>query len=153
MITYHDIEGTPDVAEREAIRTIYKTIFTNIDSDKFNSRMALPGLFTTLAFTHDNLIAFKVGYAVESKIFYSWIGGVLPQYRGQGVAQVLMERQHNWCRQNGFEQVTTKTMNRWRNMLILNLKNGFDITSTYHDDAGELKILLTKDLRRQVVLP
>lgn len=37
-------------------------------------------------------------------------------------------------------------MNRWRNMLLLNIKNGFDIDETYTDDNGLHKIILEKRL-------
>lgn len=44
------------------------------------------------------------------------------------------------------KKVQTKTKNKWRDMLILNIKNGFDIIGTYTDDSGEPKIILEKKL-------
>ena len=57
-----------------------------------------------------------------------------------------MVRQHAWCREQGYSVVSTRTKNKWRNMLILNLRYGFDIIGTYTDDQGEPKIILTKTL-------
>src|SRR5207247_8995421 len=73
---------------------------------------------TTLCYTvylHDALpiyeiIGFKLGYAIDANVFYSWIGGVKENYRNNGVANELMNQQHNWCRQNGFQIIRTKTM-------------------------------------------
>lgn len=37
-------------------------------------------------------------------------------------------------------------MNRWRNMLVLNIKSGFDIIDTYIDEKVLHKIMLEKKL-------
>lgn len=57
-----------------------------------------------------------------------------------------MEKQHQYLKENFYKVVQTKTMNRWRNMLLLNIKNGFDIDETYTDDNGLHKIILEKRL-------
>lgn len=57
-----------------------------------------------------------------------------------------MEKQHQYLKETGYKVVQTKTMNRWRNMLILNIKNGFDVIDTYTDDKGLHKIRLEKRL-------
>lgn len=63
----------------------------------------------------------KLGINQDRKSrFYSWLGGVYPEYRGQGVASELMCRQHEWCKEQGYEVVRTQTKNKWRSMLILN---------------------------------
>lgn len=59
-----------------------------------------------------------------------------------------MEKQHQYLRDNGYNVVQTKTMNKWRNMLILNIKSGFDIIDTYTDEKGQFKIVLEKNLRQ-----
>ncbi|HEX4923335.1 MAG TPA: GNAT family N-acetyltransferase, partial [Bdellovibrionales bacterium] len=78
--------------------------------------------------------------------FYSWLGGVLPEYRGLGVASALMRAQHEWCAQNGYARILTKTQNRWREMLLLNIRHGFDVIGTYQSSRHGLKILLEKKL-------
>ncbi|MDQ0225912.1 hypothetical protein J2S02_002256 [Metabacillus niabensis] len=57
-----------------------------------------------------------------------------------------MEMQHQWIKENGYSYVQTKTMNKWRSMLILNIKNGFDVIDTYIDKKGLQKIVLEKRL-------
>jgi hypothetical protein len=57
-----------------------------------------------------------------------------------------MKKQHQYLRDNSYYVVQTKTMNKWRNMLILNIKSGFDIIDTYTDKKGQLKIVLEKNL-------
>ncbi|MEH7522412.1 GNAT family N-acetyltransferase, partial [Bacillus sp. JJ1503] len=92
------------------------------------------------------LIGFKIGYALDDNKFYSWMGGVDINYRKFGVASTLMEKQHQYVRELGYSVVQTKTMNKWRNMLILNIKNGFDVIDTYTDEKGIHKIILENNL-------
>jgi len=63
-----------------------------------------------------------------------------------GVASELMEKQHNYLIEKGYTIVQTKTMNKWRSMLILNIKSGFDVIDTYTDENGRHKIILEKIL-------
>lgn len=99
-----------------------------------------------LAYTHDELIAYKIGYRLNDSIFYSWIGSVHPEYRNNGVAQRLMEEQQKLAKQQGYKTLQTKTMNKWKSMLILNIKNDFKIVETYYDNKNQHKILLEKNI-------
>jgi len=92
------------------------------------------------------LAGFKLGYESDPDKFYSWIGGVDDSFRKQGIASALMKAQHEWCRLQGYERVQTRTKNQWREMLILNLRHGFDVIGTFTDDKGEPKIILEKRL-------
>lgn len=99
-----------------------------------------------IAIKEGKLIGFKAGYEQKSSRFYSWIGGVSPLHRGQGIAGELMKAQHTWCHHHGYTAIQTKTKNRWKQMLILNLKHGFNVIGTYTDETGEPKIILEKKL-------
>ncbi|EPZ52678.1 hypothetical protein N007_02510 [Alicyclobacillus acidoterrestris ATCC 49025] len=75
--------------------------------------------------------------------FYSWLGGVHPEFRGRGIANELMRRQHVWCEKQGLHVIRTQTRNTWRDMLILNIRNGFNIVGT-RTEKGDTTILLEK---------
>lgn len=123
-----------------------RQVFTSMDEKKFSERVSRPDGVIAMATDHGRAVGFKIGYRESDTTFYSWLGGVLPDFRGQGIAQRLMQAQHEYCRQQGYRFVKTKTMNRWRAMLILNLKNGFDVHETYLSASGERKIILIKTL-------
>ena len=91
------------------------------------------------------LIGCKLGYERQPGHYYSWLGGVLPGFQGQGIAAELMRRQHAWCRTQGYHRIRTQTYNRWRAMLLLNLRHGFDIIGTVQGPRG-LTIVLEKEL-------
>ncbi|RSK48428.1 GNAT family N-acetyltransferase [Hymenobacter rigui] len=98
-----------------------------------------------LAYVEGQLVGCKLGYERQPGQYYSWLGGVHPDYRGQGVAAELMRRQHAWCQEQGYRRIRTHTYNRWRAMLLLNLRHGFDIIGTMQGTHG-LTIVLEKHL-------
>lgn len=90
---------------------------------------------------------YKIGHEMSEGLFYSWIGGVNPLYRKKGIASLLMDKQHEVIKKMGFKTVRTGSENKFKNMLILNLKKGFDIIGTYYSvDNLDLNIMFEKKL-------
>lgn len=147
-ITYQLITGIPDENTFQKLKDIYTSVFEDADATFFEHRFKTQTDFlSVLAFTEDNkLIGFKIGYRYNETIFYSWVGGVLPNYRQQGIARQLAKLQEQWAKQNGYTKIRTKSMNRFKPMLILNLKNGFNIVKVYTNDKQQTKIVFEKDI-------
>lgn len=130
----------------DGIESLYRNIFNS--HDNLNHKMKdKPKLVFNIALVGEEVVGFKIGYELDRNKFYSWLGGVHPDYREHGIASKLMEQQHQHLRENGYKTVQTKTMNKWRGMLLLNIKNGFDIVVTYTDEKGLHKIILEKKLQ------
>ena len=72
------------------------------------------------------LVGFKVGYEESETVFYSWLGGVLAERRGQGIARELLYEQERWVRRQGYRQIRVKSRNRFRSMLTLLTKEGYE---------------------------
>jgi GNAT superfamily N-acetyltransferase len=90
---------------------------------------------------------YKIGFEHSSSVFFSWSGGVLPNYRRQGVASRLMLEQHRLARNLGYSFVRTHTKNKYRDMLLLNIKSGFDVTGVYKNLSEKMHgIILEKSL-------
>jgi GNAT superfamily N-acetyltransferase len=90
---------------------------------------------------------YKVGFQHSPEIFYSWIGGVVTSYRRLGIATRLMETQHTMVKAMGYKFVRTSTKNKYREMLLLNIKFGFDITGVQKKlRENDLSIVLEKEL-------
>lgn len=131
--------------EIEIIGALMAKIFGDWDEVSFFSTLNNHNKFHLLiGSAEEKPVAFKLGYEINSKEFYSWLGGVDPEYRDLGIASDLMLAQHDWCRSQGYAIVQTKTQNRFREMLILNLKHGFDIIGMHTTSEGDLKIILRK---------
>ncbi|MEK5175701.1 GNAT family N-acetyltransferase [Heyndrickxia sp. FSL W8-0496] len=142
---YFILNSIPDVDVLNGILELHKDIFGTTD-DLINKMASKPQLLVITAIDGKKVIGYKIGYAIDKNKFYSWLGGVDPNYRKHGIASMLMEKQHQYLKENGYKVVQTKTMNKWRNMLILNIKNGFDVIDTYTDKKGLHKIILEKNL-------
>lgn len=99
-----------------------------------------------LAFVEGRLVGAKLGYGEQPGTFNSWMGGVHPEFRGLGIASDLMQKQHEWCRAHGYGKVRTKSRNEFREMLMLNLKHGFEVIGTQSSSRRGLLILLEKKL-------
>ena len=144
-LVYVNFNSTPDNKILEGIINLHNSVFG--DSDNLMDQMgSKPQLLIGIALDGTKVIAYKIGYALDSDNFYSWLGGVDANYRNYGVASKLMDKQHQYIRRNGYKVVQTKTQNKWRSMLILNIKSGFDVIGTYNDDKGETIIILEKKL-------
>jgi len=90
---------------------------------------------------------FKIGYEIEPKIFYSWVGGVLPDFRKQGIARALANEMEIWLRARAYGTLRMKTHNQFQNMLLFAIGNGFQITGVeQRERIAENRILLEKKL-------
>lgn len=132
----------------ENVRLVYLRCFSKeLRVDRFSAKIAAHSKFLFLyAFDCDQLVAFKFGYAENIDVFYSWSGGVLPEFQNLGLASELMKQQHEWCRKMGFKKILTRTRNDYIAMLRLNFNFGFKIIGTQKSAADEIKIILEKVL-------
>jgi GNAT superfamily N-acetyltransferase len=74
------------------------------------------------------LLGFKVGYQSDTAdVFYSWMGGVRPEFRKQGIADALAAYQEDWAKAQGFRSIYFKTRNRFPAMISFGLKRGFKV--------------------------
>ena len=98
------------------------------------------------AMFHDALIGCKIGYQCSSDSFYSWIGGVHPNFRRQGIAQNMLQLQIDWCTNNRFRIIRTKTLINNPAMYCLNFKNGFRVIGNEIGGKYGNSLLLSKTL-------
>lgn len=80
-----------------------------------------------VAYAGEQPLAYKLGYALDDQEFYSWLGAVIPQYRGHGIAKLLLFKQEQWCRQQGFAAIRVKSRNRFNTMLLMLISHGYHI--------------------------
>ncbi len=82
-----------------------------------------------LATAANRLLGFKAGYDrhQDGVRFYSWMGGVRPEYRRLGVAGRLQQSLEKWCLQRGYKALQFKTRNQHRNMICFAMKHNFNL--------------------------
>ena len=146
-LIYRTIEGIPEQGILDQLLNLYSAIFEDAKLDFFVDRIqSKKDVIINLCCHTTDLIGFKVGYRYNETTCYSWVGGVVSTYRKQGIAQKLMELQHASAREKGYQKMRTKSMNRFKPMMILNLKNGFEIVQVYTNDSQQTKIVFEKSL-------
>jgi ribosomal protein S18 acetylase RimI-like enzyme len=118
---------------------VYRTSIEEMVRDR-------PDLICLIAHLEGNPVGYKVGYRDKPKVFYSYSGGVLKDYRGQGIARRLQALQHGMIKSRGYTSVYYNTFNKFRNMLLFGLDTGFVPMGVEFRAEGEVSIKLTKDL-------
>jgi GNAT superfamily N-acetyltransferase len=88
-------------------------------------------LLVLVAFQDERPCGYKIGFGYSSNTFFSWSGGILPDCRKRGLGSALMAKQHQVAKELGYSYVRTHTKNKYCEMLILNLRSGFEITGVY----------------------
>lgn len=101
-----------------------------------------------MAHLEGNPVGYKIGYRDRPRHYYSWTGGVLRDYRGQGVAGRMQAWQHGWLRARGYQTVGFNTFNKFGSMLRFGLATGFVPDSVSVRPENELSIHFTKDLTK-----
>ena len=120
-------------------------IFGNVKLEYLQWRMAnMPDLSLFQASTSGILVGFKAGYAVTENRYYSWLGGVHPDFLRRGIASLLMQEQHDWLKQSAYDVVETHVRQDNSAMIALNLKYGFDITGMFMKAAEPNYIMQLK---------
>lgn len=146
-IKYQFIDNQPPPEILEALLELHYKVFSGqLREELIREIIDAPQLLTIIAYQSQQMIGYKMGYRRKEGHFYSWLGCVAENCRGQGIASELMKLQHEWCKNHGYHTIRTMTYNRWRTMLILNLKHGFNIVGLLADKAGEPKIILEKKI-------
>lgn len=93
------------------------------------------------------MLGFKVGYALDNELFYSWMGGVTPEARGKGIAVRLLLAQTAWCQHAGFQRIQVKTRNKFVGMLRLLLKYNYQLIDFQkYEPLEESRVLLEADV-------
>lgn len=129
----------------DGIQQVHRAVFDG-DILKEEKLLHKVNLLAVVALEEGIVAGFKLGYEQPNGIFYSWLGGVHPQFQQRGVAMKCMTAQHEWCKQYGYSRVCTYGRNERKAMLIVNVKAGFEIISTFTDAKGRHKIVFEKDL-------
>ena len=85
----------------------------------------MPDVTVFVAEQSAKIVGFKAGYATAYDRYYSWLGGVRPEYRRRGVASELMRRQHAWIENSRFRLLETQVSKSNSQMIAINEAGGF----------------------------
>ncbi|MGI3038393.1 GNAT family N-acetyltransferase [Vibrio diabolicus] len=118
-------EGTLEEALQVVARVTEFSKGETVDS--MTQRLEEKNSLILVAEKNGTIVGFKIGYELEDGVFYSWLGGVVPEARNEGVAQLLLEAQEDWAAEQGYNTLKVKSRNQFPAMLRLLLRNGYII--------------------------
>jgi len=115
---------------------------------EYESRLNNDKHLILTAYIDNKPVGFKIGYETTSKQnFYSWMGGVLPKYRGWEIAEKLYRYQEHWVKQVGYCGILLKTRSKHKAIIKLLQKHGFiQMGIIPHNPDEETRIILEKKL-------
>ncbi|WOT05350.1 GNAT family N-acetyltransferase [Shewanella youngdeokensis] len=95
-----------------------------------------------------DIAGFKLGYQLTDNTFYSWLGGVTPDYRGLGLAKHMLEHQERWAAKQGYCCIEVKTRNCFPAMLNMLIGQRYQITAVQANsqDLSQNKLHLQKQI-------
>ncbi len=117
------------------------------DEAVFTNRLSGTESLILIAVKENHKIGFKAGYKRhEGGSFYSWMGGVIPEFRKLRIAKKLADTQEDWAKKRGYTSITCKTRNYLKPMLIFALKNGFNIIDVIPQEKITNNLIILKKL-------
>lgn len=125
-----------DLSSLEVLKRLNMTIF---DEERIINTFDRDDLMMVLALVDDEPAGFKIGYRENRFVYYSAKGGVLPEFRRQGLARKMLYYMMDEARTRGYVRFAFDTFpNRDRGMTILGLNEEFrvvksDFNKTYKD--------------------
>ena len=116
--------------------------------EEYKSRISGESHLVLTAKENKKTVGFKIGYdRFHDGSFYSWRGGVLPEYRQRGVATSLAEIQEKWAEEMSYNKIKMITWKKHKAMIRFSLHRGFKITGgTSKNPASESRVWMEKSL-------
>jgi ribosomal protein S18 acetylase RimI-like enzyme len=145
-IRFEIIESASSNILLDEITKLSKTLFEKQPSrDYFNCLQSVSMPIIVCARTQNStLIGSKIGYRVSPDVFYSWVGGVHPDYRRIGIARELMSIQHAWCSDRQIRIIRTKSLISNISMYTLNINSGYSVIGNDFSGHSGPKLIFSK---------
>jgi ribosomal protein S18 acetylase RimI-like enzyme len=124
---------TGNIAEFYGFISKVPELNQNYPSRHYRTRLEGKVSLILIAETNSEICGFKVGYGIDDKTFYSWVGGVSPKYRRVGVAQALLDTQESWVWANDFRTIRVKTSLKYPAMIRFLESNEYKLHERIED--------------------
>lgn len=109
----------------------------------YEERMQNKSGLILVATVNGVLAGFKVGYdKFGDGSFYTWMGGVIPEFRRLGLAKKLAHHQEQYAINKGYNSIILKTRNKHRNMRLFAVSSGYDV----------IKVILMKQIEENRIV-
>jgi GNAT superfamily N-acetyltransferase len=142
-------------AEYPLIEVLRQTIFDEVGHvSRTTLAEDLEGkrdILALIAHLEGNPVGFKVGHAGDRPgDYYSKAGGVLKEYRRQGLATRMQDWQHRFARARGYRQAYFNTFNHFPEMILFGLRSGFAPVAAERRELGGMSFRFARSLEEPV---
>lgn len=123
---------------------LYNEIFRPARDEQFFRRrfMGRHNVLLLLASMDRRPVGFAVGFELKPTIHFSWLAGVVPELSRQGIARQLLEAQHAWATENGYQYVRMECHNAHRAVMHLAIDLGYDIIGLRWDNERTENLII-----------
>jgi GNAT superfamily N-acetyltransferase len=139
-----DIVDPKDV---ELISSMYGQIFKPAREQEF-FRRRFRGRYNVLimvASLDNREVGFYLGFELKPTVFFTWLIGVMPDCRRQGIASQLLEAAEAWAREHEYTSIRMECHNQMRPLLHMGVRHMYDIVGIRWDlDRGDNLVILEK---------
>ena len=143
-----EIRNTISQEEAQSLYEVFSEAFHKPPSSSFLQRLnEKQNLSVLIAKEGNKVVGFKIGYQRFQGIFFSWLGAVAKEHQQKGIARKLSRTQHQNCLERGFQEIQTEAAGNNSAMLILNLKEKFEVYGTHLGYQNDLTVQLRKSLK------
>ncbi|RJP38590.1 MAG: GNAT family N-acetyltransferase [Phycisphaerales bacterium] len=135
--------------EIEVIVDLYNRVFTpKHDASHFERRFkGRHNVCMMVASVEDAAVGFNLGFELTPSTYFSWLCGVLPDYRRAGIASQLLEGQRAWAADHGYVSIRFECANQHRPMLHAAITQGYDLVGLRWDtESGDNVVIFERML-------
>ena len=128
---------------------LYNQVFKPANDPEFFKRRFLSrhNVLILVASLDGHPAGFAVGFELKPTVFFSWLYGVLPDYRRAGVGSQLMGATHAWAAEHEYESVRLECQNGHRAAMHMCIDQGYDVMGMRWDpDRGANLVIFEKVL-------
>ena len=141
-----DVVGADDIP---LIAELYCQIYRPAKEAEFFRRRFL-GRYNGLrliATLDERPVGFFLGFELKPTVYFSWLYGVLPEFRRKGIASQLMDAVHTWVTDHGYAWIRFECQNEHRPMLHLAIAREYNLVGIRWDpDLGTNLVIFEKEL-------
>jgi len=138
------------IGELDLIVELYNQIFNPArDREFFQNRFrGRHNVSMLVAMLEDRHVGFTIGFELMPTTFFSWLCGVLPDFRRTGIATQLIQGQQAWAIDHHYNIIRFECQNQHRPMLHVAISEGYDLVGIRWDTVnGSNVVIFEKDLR------
>jgi len=126
---------TAGPSDLKTLADLYNEIFRPQQTQDFFARRFLGRYNLALMFAtlDERPVGFISGFELKPTTYYTWLCGVVPEYRRLGVANQLMEAMESWALEHDYNCLRMECHNRHREVLRMAIELEYDVVGLRWD--------------------